>query len=163
LVAGFDFGKFARSMPKFNDAELTRLNARILQATPFAAVAERLQAMAPVDEAFWVVVRPNIKRLGDVASWWAVAHGPVTPVIEDADYIALALERLPAEPWDANTWGAWTRALAAHTSRRGKQLFMPLRQALTGMGQGPEMAPLLPLIGRTRAAGRLRGEIGQAP
>ena len=163
LVAGFDFGKFARNMPKFDDAELTRLNARILQATPYAAVAERLQAMAPVDEGFWAVVRPNIKRLGDVASWWAVAHGPVSPVIEDAAYIALALERLPAEPWNADTWGVWTKALSAETGRKGKQLFMPLRQALTGMGQGPEMAPLLPLIGRVRAAARLRGEVGQAP
>jgi glutamyl-tRNA synthetase len=35
---------------------------------------------------------------------------------------------------------------------------MPLRQALTGLDHGPELAPLLPLIGRARAAARLRGE-----
>ena len=33
------------------------------------------------------------------------------------------------------------------TGRKGKQLFMPLRQAITGMDHGPELAGLLPLIG----------------
>jgi len=35
-------------------------------------------------------------------------------------------------------------------------LFLPLRQALTGMDHGPDMAALLPLIGRERALERLR-------
>jgi glutamyl-tRNA synthetase len=35
-------------------------------------------------------------------------------------------------------------------------LFAPLRLALTGEEHGPELATLLPLIGRTRAATRLR-------
>jgi glutamyl-tRNA synthetase len=35
-------------------------------------------------------------------------------------------------------------------------LYHPLRLALTAEDQGPEMAALLPLIGRERAAARLR-------
>nr|WP_235898855.1 hypothetical protein [Iodidimonas gelatinilytica] len=35
---------------------------------------------------------------------------------------------------------------------------MPLRQALTGEDHGPEMATLLPLIGRARVQARLKGE-----
>ena len=37
------------------------------------------------------------------------------------------------------------------TGRKGKELFMPLRQALTGVDHGPELKLLLPLIGRERA------------
>jgi glutamyl-tRNA synthetase len=37
-------------------------------------------------------------------------------------------------------------------------LFMPLRLALTGLDHGPELAALLPLIGREKALKRLVGE-----
>lgn len=52
------------------------------------------------------------------------------------------------------TWKAWTSALG----RKGKALFHPLRLALTARETGPEMAKLLPLIGRAKAEARLRGE-----
>ena len=166
LIAGFDFGRFARGTPKFDVAELARLNARILHALPFDAVRDRLCDLGlPVgpdglDETFWLTVRPNLERLADIADWWRVATGPVTPVIppEDADYVAQALDRLPDAPWDRDTWSVWTGGLKQATGRKGKALFMPLRQALTGVGRGPELAPLLPLIGRDRAAARLAGQ-----
>jgi glutamyl-tRNA synthetase len=41
------------------------------------------------------------------------------------------------------------------SGRKGKQLFMPLRLALTGLDHGPELAALLPLIGREMAVERL--------
>ena len=44
------------------------------------------------------------------------------------------------------------------TGAKGRALFMPLRQALTGKDHGPEMGPLLTLIGRERALKRLAGE-----
>ncbi|MFN3465883.1 MAG: hypothetical protein ACK4X1_17585 [Terricaulis sp.] len=44
------------------------------------------------------------------------------------------------------------------TGAKGKALFMPLRQALTGMDHGPEMAALFPLIGEERARKRLQGQ-----
>ena len=47
-------------------------------------------------------------------------------------------------------------ALKTATGRKGKALFMPLRQALTGLDHGPDMAALLPLIGREPALQRLR-------
>jgi len=45
--------------------------------------------------------------------------------------------------------------LKAETGRKGKALFLPLRRALTGRDHGPDMAALLPLIGRERALARL--------
>jgi len=59
---------------------------------------------------------------------------------------------------DGDSWGAWTTAVKEATGARGRGLFMPLRRALTGLDHGPEMAPLLPLIGRDKAARRLAGE-----
>jgi glutamyl-tRNA synthetase len=57
--------------------------------------------------------------------------------------------------WSADPWHALMNALKTSTGRTGKALFMPLRRALTGRDHGPDMAALLPLIGRERAVGRL--------
>ena len=54
------------------------------------------------------------------------------------------------------TWAALTNALKEATGRKGKALFLPLRQALTGHDHGPEMAALLPLIGKEAAVERLQ-------
>ncbi|SMH54399.1 glutamate--tRNA ligase [Azospirillum agricola] len=160
LVAEFDLSKVSRATPKFDPEDLARLNARILHLTPFERVAERLEAMglAGADAAFWDAVRPNLARLEDAREWWAVTHAPVTPLVEDAAFLEQAATLLPAEPWDLATWGAWTGAVKGATGRKGKELFLPLRRALTGRDHGPELKNLLPLIGRARALRRLGGE-----
>ncbi|MBW8728489.1 MAG: glutamate--tRNA ligase [Inquilinus limosus] len=161
LVAEFDFAKFSRAIPRFDPAELERLNGRILHETPYAAVRDRLAALGlgAVDEAAWAVLRPNLQRLEDAAEWWRVVSGPVTPVIADAALLAAAAELLPPESWDDATWGAWTAAVRDRTGIKGKPLFLTLRLALTGLDHGPELRGLLPLIGRQRALARLSGAV----
>ena len=158
-LAGFDLTRFGRASPRFDMAELARLNARILHRLPFAAVADRLAALGvrDADEAFWNAVRENLGRLAKASEWWEVVRGPIAPAIEDSDFARSAAEHLPPEPWDATTWRRWTEAVAAATGRRGRALYHPLRLALTGRERGPEMRYLLPLIGRERACARLCG------
>ncbi|MDD9900304.1 MAG: glutamate--tRNA ligase [Alphaproteobacteria bacterium] len=158
VVDSFDFSKFSRNLPKFDEEELYRLNAKIMHKTDFAAVKDRLAEMglSDIDESFWNAVRPNLEALPDIKDWWQVAKGPVTPIIEDAAFAATAAELLPPAPWDATTWKQWTDAIKAKTDRKGKNLFMPLRQAITGQERGPELGDLLPLIGRDRVLERLK-------
>ncbi|WP_029009535.1 glutamate--tRNA ligase [Azospirillum halopraeferens] len=160
LAAEFDMARIARGTPKFDPDELMRLNARVLHEAPFDAVRERLAGagLAGADAAFWEAVRPNLTRLADAAEWWAVTHAPVVPSIDDPVFTAAAAALLPPEPWDTATWGAWTGAVKQATGRKGKDLFLPLRRALTGRDHGPELKNLLPLIGRDRAARRLAGD-----
>lgn len=155
LVAGFDLGRFGRAPARLDPHELDLLNAKILHMTDFAAVAARLPSGAT--EAFWLAVRGNIGKVAEAADWWPVVAGDIAPVIEDAAVIAAAIATLPPEPWDAGTWKIWTQAVAAKAGVKGRALFHPLRLALTGRDKGPEMAPLLPLIGRDRALARLNG------
>ena len=65
---------------------------------------------------------------------------------------------LPPEPWDETTWGVWTKAVAQATGRKGKDLYLPLRLALTARAHGPELKSLLVLIGRARTLARLHGK-----
>lgn len=157
LIESFDFSKFSRATPKFDPDELLRLNAKIIHKTPFEDVNVRLAHMglADLDEEFWTIVRANLEKLDDIKEWWHVAKGPVEPMIEDPEFITTAAALLPQTPWSRNTWSEWSNAVKDKTGRKGKQLFMPLRQALTGMDHGPELADLLLLIGPEKARQRL--------
>ena len=159
LIATFDFARFGRAPARFDEAELAALNARIVHALPYDAVAQRLPPAMGAAE--WDAVRPNLTTVADAADWWQVIAGPVEQSAEggldpaDTAFRAEAA-RLAAEiAWDADPWHALTAALKAATGRSGKALFLPLRLALTGRGHGPDMQTLLPLIGRERAIARL--------
>lgn len=154
LIEGFDLAKLSRAPARFDEAELTQLNARLLHHLPWERVRDRLPHCS---EALWLAVRGNITRLSDTEMWRRVIEGPVAPVIAagDRDFIAQARSALPPEPWDDSTWKQWTDALKTITGRTGRMLFMPLRLALTGLDHGPELGRLLPLIGRVRALERL--------
>ena len=157
VIKNFDLSKFSRGTPKFDIEELNRLNAKILREMSYQDVQTQLTelGMADLDEDFWMTVRENIEKLSDVQEWWRVAKGPVTPVIDDPDFAHEALALLPNSPWNENTWKEWTNAVKDKTGRKGKQLFMPLRRALTGMDHGPELSHLLLLIGEEKAKERL--------
>ena len=157
LAQEFDFAKIGRAPAHFVPEELTALNAKLLHVTPYTMVANRLPP-ALSSEAFWDAIKPNLAKLGDAGEMARLVTGPVTPVIEDAALAGNAAALLPPEPWDLDTWGAWTKAVAAETGAKGRGLFHPLRLALTGLEHGPELKKLLPLIGRDRVLARLEGK-----
>ncbi|WNJ88433.1 glutamate--tRNA ligase [Bosea sp. 685] len=159
LAGLVDLAHVSRAPAKFDEHELEALSARTLHQLPYDAVAERLAGLGvPASEPFWLAVRGNLGKLEDVKSWWQVVAGPLQPVVTDPAFAAVAASMLPAEPFDATTWKSWTQAVGAATGAKGKALFMPLRLALTGLEHGPELAALLPLIGREKALKRLAGE-----
>ena len=158
LIAGFDFLRFGRAPARFDEAELAQLNARILHQTPFEAVSDRLPS--GMGAAEWEAVRPNLNTVAEAADWWQVIEGPVEapePAEDDRAYLAQAAEVAGQIDWAGDAWHALTAALKDATGRKGKTLFLPLRLALTGLAQGPDMAALLPLIGRDRTIARLNG------
>lgn len=163
LVARFDIRHFGRSQPQFDPAELFALNARHLHGLDFPGARAGLAAagLADADEPFWLAVRANLRRFAEARDWWAVIHAPLAPAIADAadaEVCAAAAAALPPEPWDETTWGAIAGAAKAATGKKGRALFHPLRLALTGRENGPELKVLLPMIGRARARARLLGE-----
>ena len=166
LAERLDLSRLSRAPSSFDPAELDGLNARLLHDMPYEIAAPRLDAMGVGGgPAFWAAVRPNLVYFQDVVEWWRIVNGPVTPAADPADatFLETAVGQLPAEPWDEATWPAWTGQLKEATGRKGAALFRPLRLALTGREQGPELKRLLPLIGRKEAVRRLTaGATGKA-
>lgn len=158
LAALVDLRRLSHGAARFDEAELAALSARTLHALPYSAVKDRLAALGvagPKAEAFWLAVRGNLATMSDAAIWRDVVEGDIEPAVEDQAFLALAAARLPEEPWDQSTWGRWTGELRTIAGRKGRALFHPLRLALTGRESGPELAALLPLIGRAKALARL--------
>ncbi len=153
LLETFDLSTFGRAPAKFDDAELERINTAIVHAMPFGKVKDRLPE--GMDEAGWHAVQPNVSTVGEVGEWWRLVTGPIDQVEfsdEDRAYLAEAAETLV---WGDDPWATLTSTLKEKTGRKGKALFLPLRQALTGMTHGPDMGELLPLIGEDAARRRL--------
>jgi glutamyl-tRNA synthetase len=155
FVADCDLAGLGATAPRFEMRRLLAVNRQALALLPFAGVASRLPHGAT--EAFWHAVRGSLDLLAEARGYWDVVAGTIIPpVIEgEAEFLRTALRTLPAEPWDATVWTTWTEALKRATGRAGKSLTLPLRLALTGEDQGPNLKALLPLIGRPRAAQRL--------
>ena len=155
LVPGFDLAHFGRAAARFDAHELELVNARTVHLLGYASVKDRLPD--GMTEAAWLAVRGNLSTVAEAADLWAVIAGdPAVAVApDDRTFITEAREALAALPWDDGVWAEWTAALKGATGRKGRALFQPLRQALTGLDHGPEMAALLPLIGREAALGRL--------
>lgn len=161
LAQLIDLSEISRAPARFDEADLDGLNARLVHEMPFAAAADRLREMGVPDEradAFWLAVRANLGKVSKAAEWWRVVEGPVTPKLDDPALVEAARDTLPAGPFDETTWKTWTGEIRARTGAKGRALFMPLRLAITGLDHGPDLAGLLPLIGRERTLARLAGE-----
>ncbi|WP_066798067.1 glutamate--tRNA ligase [Sphingomonas soli] len=156
LIESFDFARFGRAPARFDQAELAGLNAKIVHQLDFEAVRGRLPVA--MHSAAWEAIRPNLSRVAEAAEWWAVVEGPVDATIADEDraFLAQAAQAASAIDWDADPWAQLTSALKEVSGRKGRALFLPLRLALTGRDHGPDMAALLPLIGKDRTLQRLR-------
>ncbi|WP_306250131.1 glutamate--tRNA ligase [Parvularcula sp. IMCC14364] len=156
LVEGFSFEKMGRAPARFDPKELEQLNAKILHDLPFTALADRLAAL-DVDEPLWLAVRGNIEKLSDVSTWRDMIREQIDPVIEDKAFTDEAATLVP-DALDETSWKELVNTLKEKTGRKGKQLFMPLRLALTGLPHGPDMPVIFQLIGPEKARARLRGE-----
>jgi glutamyl-tRNA synthetase len=166
LAGQLNLAHFGRAPARFDDAELERVNAEYVRHLAYGQVKDRLPAGMP--EQAWDAFRPNLSVVADVADWWAMVQGPVASAElsdDDRAYIGVAMTVFEQIDWQLSeaaneAWSFLTANLKARTGRRGKTLFLPLRQALTGREHGPDMAALLPLIGRERALARLRAAAG---
>jgi glutamyl-tRNA synthetase len=156
LAAGFDFSHFGRAPAHFDPHDVELINARLLHKLEYSAVADRLPADASEED--WLLLRPNLERLSDFAGWFDVLHGEIDPpelshderlLVRDAAAAAESLD------WSDEPWRALTGELKQSTGKKGRELFHPLRLALTGRESGPEMAGLVAAMGKDRAIHRL--------
>ena len=162
IAKDFDLSIFGSAPTKFDEKDLYPLTHRYLQTLNLNDIQKNLASLgvpAHLAQSFWDVTRENIDTLNDLSVWWDIFSKGAEPVINQADhkFVEKALSVLPPEPFDESTWSKWTEEVKQLTGRKGKQLFMPLRLALTGKERGPDMSKVLPLLQNIKAKQILDG------
>ena len=162
IAKDFDLSIFGSAPTKFDEKDLYPLTHRYLQTLNLSDIQQNLTSLgvpAHLAQPFWDVTRENIDTLNDLSVWWDIFSKGAEPVINQADhkFVEKALSVLPPEPFDESTWSKWTEEVKQLTGRKGKQLFMPLRLALTGKERGPDMSKVLPLLQNIKAKQILDG------
>lgn len=155
LIKIFDITSYHKSPTTYEEQDLLRLNAKILEQYSYLEACPDRQ----VPESFWEVVKHNVQTRSEVTKWWDICTKDVSAQIFDPDnMLDLAAELLPPNI-DENTWPAWISEIKQRTGKFGKDLFMPIRCALTGLDDGPELKRLLPFIGYEAILKRLKNVV----
>lgn len=159
LIANFDFSKFSKSATNYDISELNNINQKLLQNLTFAEIKPRLAEIGldRVEEPLWEAIKPNINFLSEAKEWYDIFTKELQHQNkeEDKDFLSMAAELLPQDTKDENCWNLWLTEIKKNTDRKGKNLFMPLRLALSSKEHGPELKFLVNLIDRNEILRRL--------
>jgi glutamyl-tRNA synthetase len=169
MPAHFDLRRTSHSAARFDEAQLRHWQREAITRATLAETGQwlgsRLDPLgddASLREAFIGVVKGNLMFPADVDGLVAVVSQDSIPYSNEAaaqvagagpDFFAAAHALFAAHAGD---FKGWARAIGAATARKGAALFMPLRAALTGDTHGPELAPLVALMGGPRVLLRLQ-------
>lgn len=180
IIERFDFPGINKGNARFDEKKLAALNAdylRELEIGSFTFLVRPRLAQACViaedeDEDYLQAVlklaQPKARSLEDLPDYVGYFFKEAYPLDEKtgqkiakkADPKALLAEVLPVleglESFDAETLKS---ALEAHADAQGQKIFAyfpALRYALSGVGGGPDLLPMLEVMGRERVLGRLR-------
>ena len=157
IISEFSLKKYSKSAINYDFQDLSRLNTKFLHEAKYEVVKKHLEkiGMECIDENFWYSVRPNLNKLSDIKLWWKICNTNITPKISDVNFTKLIAKLLPEEPWDENTWNLWIKKIHQTVNKKGKDLYMPIRLALTGQKEGPELKNLILILGRVKVLSRL--------
>ncbi len=160
LSNSFSFEKFSKSAMNYDISELTTINQKLLQTIDFSNVTSRLKEIGieeTISEKFWNSLKLNINFLHEIKDWIAICNQEFRFKNKESDreFLREASELLPTDTTDENCWNIWLEKIKTKTTRKGKELFMPIRLALTGKEHGPELKFLINLISREEILARL--------
>ncbi len=158
LIDEFDISKFSHSAVNYDFNELLQLNHKLIINMSYEDAKPSLDKLeVQISPEFWHATSGNLNTVNEVINWWKICHQDIVIETDPAhkEFLKEASNLLPPEKWDTSTWDVWIAKVKAKTGRSGKQLFMPIRLALTGKDFGPELKLLLPFIGRSRVEKRL--------
>jgi glutamyl-tRNA synthetase len=167
MARAFDPKHLGRAPARFDEQQLSvwqkeashRLSPDQARRWLGSIVPAQLDAAAV--SAFLAAVMPNVVLPEDARPWVDVVFGgPLTLAPQEVEVIQkagtglfVAAARAAAE--SGNDWQAIVAAVRTATGKKGGELFMPLRAALTGRAHGPELAPLLKAMPPGKAHERL--------
>jgi glutamyl-tRNA synthetase len=166
--AAFALDKVGRAPAHFDEVQLQHWQREAVKRLDPQALEDWLAPALPPTlgpaerRLLGSTVSHNVVFPADALPWVDVLFGALPPPDDDLaqvlrqagpGFFAAALEALDTTGTDLK---ALARELKARTGRKGAELYMPLRIALTGRRDGPELAPLLAALPDATLRSRLR-------
>ena len=152
LARKFELSKFSTAPVRFDKEALEVISRKMLSMLDISQISEYLECIGvpnEIREDFWIMAKDNIKTKEELADiWYLCKEGAKSPKVapEDRQFIEVAISLIGEYPRKSDSWQTLTEELKSLTGRKGKDLFMPLRNFLTGKSDGPDMKKLFPLI-----------------
>ena len=152
LAQNFELSKFSTAPVKFEKEALEVISRKVLSTLDMGQISEYLCFIGvpqEIREDFWIMAKDNINTREELVDIWRLCkEGAENPIIapEDRQFIEVAIGLIGEYPRKSDSWQILTEELKSLTGRTGKNLFMPLRNFLTGKNDGPDMKKLFPLI-----------------
>ena len=158
LAQQFEITSLGRAPARYSNDQLYKLNSELLSNYDFEKIISLLgDNKGSFNREFWDCIKQNISNISEVLEWIRVIDDPINVKIDiDYEYLNIAQDLLPNEPWNTETWDQWILKIKEKTQRKGKDLFMPIRLALTGKTKGPELNKLILLMGYNKVMERLK-------
>jgi len=167
LAENFGLSRLGRAPARYDETQLMHWQHEAVLHLPSESLwtwmGEAVHTLVPMEkrEEFTAAVRANISFPADALRWAQIVFTDQLVVSHAAreamttagqEFFATARQALEKHGAD---FKAVSETLRQTRAVSGKALFQPLRAALMGELDGPEMAKLLPLIGVERARKRL--------
>ena len=170
LAEHFNAEHVSTSSVRWSDEQMWRWHTRYLHSLDPARLAPLLKPFFPdePDEkllGFATLVEGNLSRVEEVKDFARIVDSSVAISDEGMQVICEAgagFFRDALNAWntlEGDDWKSWTTAVKEQSGRKGKQLFLPLRVALTGAMSGPEMSHVVPFLGREGVESHLKNTI----
>jgi len=159
LIEDFSFSKFSKSATNYDIIEINNINQKLIQNIDFDIIKKRLkqlQVNTEISQEFWEIFKGNITFIHEIIEWIDICFGkfryPNNP--NDQEFLKQCLEVLPEITTDPNSWQLWLDGIKKISPRKGKDLFMPIRLALSGKESGIELKHLINFIPRQEIIAR---------
>ena len=169
MPAHFHADKLGRAPAHFDPVQLDHWQREAVRRLDTDGVVRWLAAEFPPDcppsrrAALAGLLKGNVVLPADAREWLAVLGGPLPELESGAadaireagpEFFAAALACYQEAGAD---FAAFAERLKSRTGRKGRKLFMPLRFALTGRHDGPELAALVAAMPESLVRDRLAG------
>jgi len=152
ILKNFDISNISTSSAKFSLDILKAINSGIIKKYKYEQISSRLNFSKNdiFNKKIWKFSKNNSEFFSDINKW----ENTIRAIINldkynfDSKLLTAAIENIPQEPFDENSWNLWVAKIKEITGLQGKDLFMPLRIILTGLEKGPELKYFMPLINK---------------
>ena len=158
IAQKFEITSLGRAPARYSNNQLYKLNSELLSNYDFEKITSLLgDNKGNFTREFWDCIKHNISNISEIFEWIRVIDEPINIEVDiEYEYLNVAQDLLPNEPWNIETWDQWILKIKEKTERKGKDLFMPIRLALTGKTKGPELNKLILLMGYNKVMERLK-------